>query len=371
MKKLFSAFLILLLIISSSAISFAEVPGASTKIAFEDIEAIMLSNSIQMAVAKNAVDKAKLDYSNSKSDITETQAQYDALDPQSPSYWTSSLSLSNQLKALRSTGDSLKFALDSAEIRYNQQVKTFVIAAQKQYIGILLAEGTSLINENTIASLEKQLAAMNIRFLKGYASQKQLTTLSNQISDLKLSSNSQVEQTKALNSKLRSSLGLTTTAPLLLTPLLEFDYSAIEKIVYADDLAKVLENSITIKISQNSLDSINKTAKNSYNPSKFRYSIKDAELALSQTKTTAQESFQDQYNSLISSRNDLSISNRDLETKQKDLAIAKKKLALGLASSKSVADLANELTSLTIKNKAAKDNLYLDYIQYENSKLGY
>jgi outer membrane protein TolC len=377
MKKILSITLALLLIASSFAVSFAvesQTTQAATnvqKLAFGDIETLMIKNSGTMTMAKNALDKADYDYRDAVKSINTLDTQYKAVDLSSSTGWSTASSLSSQLVSLRTTRDTLKYSLDNAKINYEKQVKSNVTVVQQQYIATLASANNAKISVNNLAISEKQLKVMAARLKLGFVSKNQYTTLNNQITDARLSNAQFAEQSNILVEKLENALGISTSSAIALSPIATFDFSVIDKLVYTDDLAKVMDNSVSIKDAVNNLASMKNTSKRSYDTSKYQYSVKDLEILLAQTKTSTQEGFKDQFTALKTSYASYLVALRDLADKKIDLKNAEARYKLGMVSLNEVNNLRTEVTNLELKNSNSHDSLYLSYLQYENKKLGY
>jgi outer membrane protein TolC len=377
MKKILTITLAMLLIASSFAVSFA-VESQTTqtatnvqKVAFGDIETLMIKNSGTMTMAKNALDKADYDYRQTVKSISTLDTQYNAIDLSTSTGWSSASSLSSQLVSLRTTRDTLKYSLDNAKINYEKQVKSNVTVVQQQYIATLASQNNVKISDNNLVISEKQLKVMAARLKYGFVAKNQYTTLSNQVADSRLANNQLEDQSKILVEKLGNALGLSTSSAIALSPIATFDFSVIDKLVYTDDLAKVMDNSVSIKDALNNLASIKNTSKRSYDTSKYQYSVKDLEIILDQTKTSTQEGFKDQFTALKSSYASYLIAVRDLADKKIDLKNAEARYKLGMVSQNEVTNLRTEITNLELKNSNSHDSLYLSYLQYEAKKLGY
>ena len=371
MKKFISITVALLLFTSGFAFSFATDTTTSQKITFDQIEATMLLSSSDMTLAKNTLDKADYDYRQVLKNIKDLEAQYNAIDLSQPGSWSTSSSLSSQLTTLRSTRDTLKSSLDTAKIKYDKQVQTNVSISQQQYIACLSANNNLIIAKNNLDSSEKSLLTLTNRLKMGFVSQNQYKIFYYQVVDARSSYIQQVTQSQILIEKLRNLLGISPLVNLEISEIPSFDFDVIDKLVYTDDLAKVMENSVSIRSAAINLDSIKKTSSSSYDPSKYKYSVIDAEILLSQTKTSVQEGFKDQYTALINSYSALKIQLRSLGDKRVGLTNAEARYKFGLVSKKVVSDLQTEIANLELTLINNQDSLYLSYQQYEASKLGY
>lgn len=377
MKKILTITLALLLIASSFAVSFAvesqttQTATSIQKVAFADIETIMINNSGTMTMAKNALDQADYDYRQSLKSIDTLETQYNAIPLADSADWAQASSLSSQLVSLRTTRDTLKYSLDNAKINYEKQVKSNVTVVQQQYIATLASQNNVKISDNNLALSEKQLQVMAARLKLGFVAKNQYTTLNNQVADARLSNSQLEEQSKILEEKLANALGLSSTTAIAISPIATFDFSVIDKLVYTEDLAKVMENSVSIKAATNNFASIKNTSNRSYDTSKYQYSVKDLEIILAQTKTSTQEGFKDQFTALKSSYASYLIAVRDLTEKKIDLKNAEARYKFGMVSLNEVTNLRTEITNLELKNSNSHDSLYLSYLQYEAKKLGY
>ena len=347
------------------------VNSATINISIESIESIMISNSSNMALAKNNFDKAALTYQNALSDYNKVKKQYDALVLNTPADWAQALSLSNQLDSLRSNMNSAKFNLEAAQLIYNQQVQQFVLAAKQQYLSYLSALTQNQISAQSLSSQENQLAGLMTKLALGYVSKKQVDTFATQVSDLRTSLSNQEEQAKVLLEKLRSYMGIIETAAVTTSPITTFDFTSIPAIVFDKDLIVMLANSTEIKTKEISLKSINKTASSSNDPSKYRYDIISAEISLSQAKEKAKLDFQDQYIALKNSDIALKAKIVKLNVKKTELAGMVLRAKLGFASKKQVQDIQLEVKSQELQILMDQQNLYASFIRYNLTKLGY
>ena len=378
MKKFIALMLAAILVLGSAipvlAIENSTAPAvnsATINISIESIESIMISNSSNMALAKNNFDKAALTYQNALSDYNKVKKQYDALVLNTPADWAQALSLSNQLDSLRSNMNSAKFNLEAAQLIYNQQVQQFVLAAKQQYLSYLSALTQNQISAQSLSSQENQLAGLMTKLALGYVSKKQVDTFATQVSDLRTSLSNQEEQAKVLLEKLRSYMGIIETAAVTTSPITTFDFTSIPAIVFDKDLIVMLANSTEIKTKEISLKSINKTASSSNDPSKYRYDIISAEISLSQAKEKAKLDFQDQYIALKNSDIALKAKIVKLNVKKTELAGMVLRAKLGFASKKQVQDIQLEVKSQELQILMDQQNLYASFIRYNLTKLGY
>lgn len=379
MKKFIALMLAAILVLGSAipvlAIENSAAPAvensATINISIESIESIMLSNSSNMALAKNNFDKAALTYQNALSDYNKVKKQYDALVLNTSADWAQALSLSNQLDSLRNNMNSAKFNLDAAQLIYNQQVQQFVLAAKQQYLSYLSALTQNQISAISLSSQENQLAGLMTKLTLGYVSKKQVDTFATQVSDLRTSFSNQEEQAKVLLEKLRSYMGILETATVTVSNVVTFDFTSIPAIVFDSDLSVMLANSTDIKTKEISLKSINKTASSSNDPSKYRYDIISAEISLSQAKEKAKLDFQDQYIALKNSDIALKAKIVKLNVKKTELAGMVLRAKLGFASKKQVQDIQLEVKSQELQILMDQQNLYASFIRYNLTKLGY
>jgi hypothetical protein len=335
------------------------------------IEAILVSGSTDMALAKNNLDQTDQDYRNQKSDLSALQKQYDAIDLTAAGGWSQAASLSSQLTTMRSSLTTSKYNLDAAKLRYDQQVRQAVLAAQQQFISASTAMAQSTISENNLISQEKQLSSMKLKLEKGFVSKKQYDAFVTQVTDLKKALVDLQNQSVLGLDKLRVTLGLKEGTLIKLVPETTFDFSQIPALDRVKDLQTMLDSSINIQTKRLSLESINKAKAASYDPSSFKYSILDAELLLKQTIDQEKLDFQDQFTSLQSSYAALNIQTTKLADKRAQLKTMELLQSYGFASKKQVDDLKTEVTNQELQIILDQHNLYLLENQYNAAKLGY
>lgn len=370
MKKFIALIVAVILVLGSMLPVLAAENSSTIILSIDSIESVMLSNSSSMALAKNNLDRSDLAYSTALSDYNKVKKQYDALVLDTPAAWSQALSLSNQLDSLRSSLNSAKFNLDAAKLIYNQQVQQFVLASKQQYLSYLAALTQNQISRISLASQEKQLSSLKARLAVGYASKKQVNTFATQISDLKISLSNQEEQASILLKKLRSSMGIQETSLISVEPVVSFNFSPIPLIIVDNDLQVMLANSIDIKTKDISLQTINKTASSSNDPSKYRYEITAAEIALSQTREKVKLDFQDQYTALKNGYAALQSRFAKLSVKKAELTGIELRQKLGFASNKQVQDIKLEASNQELQIIMDQQNLYSTYIKYLLTKQG-
>lgn len=364
MKKMITLALTVMLVLGSMVPAVAAEGGSAVTISMDTIESVLLSNSLSMSQIKNNFDKADLSYRNAKSDYNDVKEQYDALVLDSPTAWAQALSLSKQLDALRSSMNSAKFNLDAATLMYDQQVMQFVLASKQQYLVYLSALAQKEIAENNLSIQESQLASLKVKLSKGYVSKKQVDQFALQVLDLQISQGSLGEQSAVLLEKLRSSIGIQETATVTVAPAATLDFTSISAIVFSDDLVKMLAVSTDIKTKEISLQSINKLASSSNDPSKYKYDILAAEIALAQTREQVKSDFKDQYLALKNSYASMQTKEARYTNKKAELAGMTLRYKFGFASAKQLRDLTLEVRSQELQLLIDRQSLYSSYIGY-------
>jgi outer membrane protein TolC len=371
LKKLTTLVLAVMLVLGSLVPVLAVETGSPVIISMQSIETLMTANSLNMALAKNNLDKSNLTYKTALSDYNKIKDQYDALVLTSPADWAQALALSNQLDALRSSLNSAEFNLDAASLIYNQQAGQFILAARQQYLTYISALTQNEISRSSLASQEALLSGLKAKLSSGYVSQKQVDVYANQVLDLRIGLAIQEEQAAMLLGRLRTALGIAETATVSVEPVTTFDFTAIPVIVFNDDLNQLLSSSTDIKTAEISLQSINKIASSSNDPSKYRYDILAAEIALTQTRDKVKADFLDQYLALKNNYNALQLRLERLNTKKADLNGMELKAINGFASAKQVQDAKLAVSNEELQILLDRQNLLASHIRYILTKQGF
>ena len=407
MKKR-AAILLVAMMLSANPTAFAAGED-STKdkvtISLQSIETILHRNSPDISIASHNLDKSQAEYDDILNTISDLEAKLDAVDltlpggseeaasilaqlaallGETPLADTSALvaelavvdltlpggleeaaSISAQLTTMRESGDAMEYSLASAQIIYDQQVGQLVLAAQQQYLSYLSLLVQENIQQDTLASQEKNHAFYEQGYAKGFMSKKQRDSYESQVSDLEVGLDKAVQQADAQLRNLRITLGLSEDTEAIVSPLSQHDFDGIAAIDFETDLTRMLKNSSTIKAKEIDLDGAENAVDQNH------YDVMNARTALSQAIVDAKSAFQAKYEDLMDSYNSLQTSYADLTDNEDDLTYLEEGHKYGFISSKQVKSQQDEINNQQLQVSVEENSLYALSIAYDRAKNGY
>lgn len=386
MKKIVTVVIAMFLILANISPVQADSEDA-IEISLNNIKEIMLENSPSMKIAENDLErsreayddleddyddakdsydtaKEKYDIAKEKYDKAESEEMADAKD----AYDTAKEKLAEASSAKSSAKDKLESAKDDlkkARINYSATVASNVYTAQKAYVEYLATLSDVSLNEENSKYDEKQMEIYKLQYENGFISKKEYDSYITSNNDTNYSYTDKKNQQEIALKNLKLSLGIDEDTKVIFKNDVESDLDIVSKINFDDDVDEMLDNNSDIKLKEIALDSLNDSDDAS------DYEIDNAEINLEELEKSAKISFEQQYNTLMSSYNTLKSSNDILKNKQKDLSVIELGYSSGFKSKQDVDKAKLDLEEQKSKVENNKNAFYVDYLGYIKMKEGY
>lgn len=378
MKKIVTVVIAMLLVLGNISPVQADSEDA-IEISLNNIKEIMLENSPNMKIAENDLEQSREtyddledDYDDAKDDYNSIKSKIDALDKTSETYDSDYAELKKELSSLSSDVSSAKDKLESAKddlkkarINYYATVASNVYSAQKAYIEYLSTLSDVNLNEENSKYNEKQMAIYKLQYESGFISKKEYDNYITSNNDTNYSYTDKKNQQEIALKNLKLSLGIDEGTKVTFKNDFESDLDIVSKIKFEDDVDEMLDNNSDIKLKEIALDSLNDSDDAS------DYEIDNAEINLEELEKSAKISFEQQYNTLMSSYNTLKSSNDILKNKQKDLSVIELGYSSGFNSKQDLDKSKLDLEEQKSKVENNKNAFYVDYLGYIKMKEGY
>ena len=249
----------------------------------------------------------------------------------------------------------------------DQLVQQKVLSAKQQYISFCVDNVRLQADQASADNDKKTLSLKSGQLSGGYISQKDYNDARDQASKSKNTLDEQ--QSKVVREKweLKTLLNIPDGVNFTILPVTaaDLDITGIPSVNYsADAILMVTRNTDIINAEQN-YDTTKDDATNSSS------TIDNAYISWQQTISSRKASFQQLYDSMMSSYQTWQLDTQTVARKTNDLAVEKQKLAQGFSSQAKV-DQAN-LDLLLAQATAALDqsNAYSTLMSYNNMKNGY
>ncbi|NSB15676.1 TolC family protein [Clostridium beijerinckii] len=411
MRRIFISFLIGTLVASSS-ISMINIPSAyadttdnstinevsdsgTIKVSLENIRDIITENNLDIKIKQNNLKIAQEEYHDALDDYDSAKSAYDAYSDKEDiesNYESAKNAYENSpddatLKAAYDTAKSAydaKNAYDNADTTlttkrdafktarddYNKEIEDQVYAAQQAYITYLSDLPNEKIKEDTVNINTKKEQIYKLQYDSGFISKNKYTELlqgNTSVDDLDSSKNTaDLDKLKLFNL-----LGISSGSKVTFENDIDKNFDVISKINYEDDLSKMLENNIDIKLQNDEIDDLDDAEDDYDNKDIYDNKVEEANNKLKSLMNSTETSFKKQYNDLMTSYNSIKSSYDVINQKQKEYEIEQTKYDYGFVSKNDV-----DAAKLTLDNDNAdfinkRNQCYLSYLKYIEMKEGY
>ncbi|AJG98547.1 hypothetical protein LF65_01949 [Clostridium beijerinckii] len=415
MRKTFISFLIGALVVSSS-ISMINIPSAyadttdnstinevsddsgTIKVSLENIRDIMTENNLDIKIKQNNLKIAQEEYHDALDDYDSAKSAYDAYSDKEnieSKYEAAKNAYENctddsQKETLKAAYDTAKAAYDAknaydnadttlttkrdafktARDDYNKEIEDQVYAAQQAYITYLSDLPNEKIEEDTVNINTKKEQIYKLQYDSGFISKNKYTELlqgNTSVDDLNSSKNTaELDKLKLFNL-----LGISSESKVTFENDIDKNFDVIPKINYEDDLSKMLENNIDIKLQNDEIDDLDDAEDDYDNKDIYDNKVEEANNKLKSLMNSTETSFKKQYNDLMTSYNSIKSSYDVINQKQKEYEIEQTKYDYGFVSKNDV-----DAAKLTLDSENAdfinkRNQCYLSYLKYIEMKEGY
>jgi len=411
LRKTFISFLIGTLVVSSG-ISMLNIPGAyaattdnstvnevsdsgTIKVSLENIRDIMTENNLDIKIKQNNLKIAQEEYHDALDDYDSAKSAYDAYSDKEDiesNYESAKNAYENSPDdaTLKAAYDTAKAAYDAkndydnadttlttkrdafktARDDYNKEIEDQVYAAQQAYITYLSDLPNEKIKEDTVNINTKKEQIYKLQYDSGFISKNKYTELlqgNTSVDDLDSSKNTaDLDKLKLFNL-----LGISSGSKVTFENDIDKNFDVISKINYEDDLSKMLENNIDIKLQNDEIDDLDDAEDDYDNKDIYDNKVEEANNKLKSLMNSTETSFKKQYNDLMTSYNSIKSSYDVINQKQKEYEIEQTKYDYGFVSKNDV-----DTAKLTLDNDNAdfinkRNQCYLSYLKYIEMKEGY
>lgn len=411
MRRIFVSFLIGTLVASSSisminiSSAYADTTDNSTinevsdsgtiKVSLENIRDIITENNLDIKIKQNNLKIAQEEYHDALDDYDSAKSAYDAYSDKEnieSNYESAKNAYENSpddanLKAAYDTAKAAydaKNAYDNADTTlttkrdafktarddYNKEIEDQVYAAQQAYITYLSDLPNEKIKEDTVNINTKKEQIYKLQYDSGFISKNKYTELlqgNTSVDDLDSSKNTaDLDKLKLFNL-----LGISSGSKVTFENDIDKNFDVISKINYEDDLSKMLENNIDIKLQNDEIDDLDDAEDDYDNKDIYDNKVEEANNKLKSLMNSTETSFKKQYNDLMTSYNSIKSSYDVINQKQKEYEIEQTKYDYGFVSKNDV-----DAAKLTLDNDNAdfinkRNQCYLSYLKYIEMKEGY
>jgi hypothetical protein len=333
-----------LLLIAALAVS-PELPAFAAE---QDTQAVT-----SVTVSMSTIEKIMCDYNQDiqtiENDLRNTKEQY------------------NNEKGNPNSDSSAANAYKIAQTKYEQQVQQKVLSAKQQYISFCV-DNVQLQADQVSADNDKKTFSLKSGQLSGgYISQKDYNDALNQASKSKNALDAQQSKLTREKWELKTLLNIPDGVNFTIQPVTaaDMDITGIPSIGYNADVILMVTRNADIIAAEQNYDFTKDDLSNSSS------TIDNAYISWQQTISSRKATFQQLYDSMMSSYQTWLLDSQTVQRKTNDLAVEKQKLTQGFSSQTKV-DQAN-LDLLLSEATAALDqsNAYSTLMSYNNMKNGY
>lgn len=390
MKKTFISFLIMTLLTSSSISLFnissayadtssdntteASSDNSTVKVSLENIRDIMTENNSDIKILDNKLKIAKETYDDDKANLKTKPTKEEYTDSTTGVY--NSTGYDNALKLYNDAEtayENAKTALKSARDSYDKGVENQVYAAQQAYITYLYDLSKKTVSEDTKKQNEKKEQIYKLQYESGFISKNKYTSLlqgNTSTNDL-----SSADNTADLDRiKLCNALGIGTEEKVTFNTDITTDFQVISKINYEDDLAKMLDNNLDIKMKNDDISDL-EDEEDTYDANDqsdiYDYKLENVNMELQKLINDTKANFKTSYNDLMTSYNSVKSSYDVINQEQLEYKITQTKYDYGFISQNDLdaAKLTLDKDNAEFINK--RNQCYLKYLKYIEMKEGY
>ena len=299
---------------------------------------------------------------------------------QAASLKASKESLENQLDDLKEQKQDYQKTLKDTERQIDYAADQTISGAESLYLTILSTQlQLDGLKNNTLASTQRSLKEIELRYQLGQVSKLTLTQVQNGYESLESSITSLENTVSTLYSSLQSLMGDVPTGKLRLLDTPSVTANELSYLNYAPDLSKAKENSYTLYTADRAVedaeDAMNDArrdeGKNSYQYKMAEYAYQSSIYKKDAAVASFEASFLNLYKAIAPAQTALAAKQSALAYEQQMYAVAEKKYQLGNLSANALQDAKDTLDSAQRDVEAAQLDLFTAYHSYNQAvKLG-
>lgn len=299
---------------------------------------------------------------------------------QAASLKASKESLEDQLDDLKEQKQDYQKTLKDTERQIDYAADQTISGAESLYLTILSTQlQLDGLKNNTLASTQRSLKEIELRYQLGQVSKLTLTQVQNGYESLESSITSLENTVSTLYSSLQSLMGDVPTGKLRLLDTPSVTANELSYLNYAPDLSKAKENSYTLYTADRAVedaeDAMNDArrdeGKNSYQYKMAEYAYQSSIYKKDAAVANFEASFLNLYKAIAPAQTALAAKQSALAYEQQMYAVAEKKYQLGNLSANALQDAKDTLDSAQRDVEAAQLDLFTAYHSYNQAvKLG-
>lgn len=299
---------------------------------------------------------------------------------QAASLKASKESLEDQLDDLKEQKEDYQKTLADTERQIDYAADQTISGAESLYLTILSTQlQLDGLKNNTLASTQRSLKEIELRYQLGQVSKLTLTQVQNGYESLASSITSLENTVSTLYSSLQSLMGDVPTGKLRLLDTPSVTADELSYLNYASDLSKAKENSYTLYTADRAVedaeDAMNDArrdeGKNSYQYKMAEYAYQSSIYKKDAAVASFEASFLNLYKAIAPAQTALAAKQSTLAYEQQMYAVAEKKYQLGNLSANALQDAKDTLDSAQRDVEAAQLDLFTAYHSYDQAvKLG-
>lgn len=310
--------------------------------------------------------------------MLKTLAQYSRI--QAESLKSTKESLEDQLDDLKEQKQDYQKTLKDTERQIDYAADQTISGAESLYLTILSTQlQLDGLKNNTLASTQRSLKEIELRYQLGQVSKLTLTQVQNGYESLESSITSLENTVSTLYSSLQSLMGDVPTGKLRLLDTPSVTANELSYLNYASDLSKAKEKSYTLYTADRAVedaeDAMNDArrdeGKNSYQYKMAEYAYQSSLYKKDAAVASFEASFLNLYKAIAPAQTALAAKQSALAYEQQMYAVAEKKYQLGNLSANALQDAKDTLDSAQRDVEAAQLDLFTAYHSYDQAvKLG-
>ena len=299
---------------------------------------------------------------------------------QAASLKASKESLEDQLDDLKEQKADYQKTLADTERQIDYAADQTISGAESLYLTILSTQlQLDGLKNNTLASTQRSLKEIELRYQLGQVSKLTLTQVQNGYESLESSITSLENTVSTLYSSLQSLMGDVPTGKLQLLDTPSVTANELSYLNYASDLSKAKENSYSLYTADRAVedaeDAMNDArrdeGKNSYQYKMAEYAYQSSLYKKDAAVASFEASFLNLYKAIAPAQTALAAKQSALAYEQQMYAVAEKKYQLGNLSANALQDAKDTLDSAQRDVEAAQLDLFTAYHSYDQAvKLG-
>lgn len=299
---------------------------------------------------------------------------------QAASLKASKESLEDQLDDLKEQKQDYQKTLKDTERQIDYAADQTISGAESLYLTILSTQlQLDGLKNNTLASTQRSLKEIELRYQLGQVSKLTLTQVQNGYESLASSITSLENTVSTLYSSLQSLMGDVPTGKLRLLDTPSVTANELSYLNYASDLSKAKENSYSLYTADRAVedaeDAMNDArrdeGKNSYQYKMAEYAYQSSIYKKDAAVASFEASFLNLYKAIAPAQTALAAKQSALAYEQQMYAVAEKKYQLGNLSANALQDAKDTLDSAQRDVDAAQLDLFTAYHSYNQAvKLG-